>query len=243
MKAAGSRPQVLCLIPARGGSKGLPGKNLRLLQGRPLIAHSIAQALASRRIHRTIVSTDDPAIADAARAFGAEVPFLRPESISGDLSTDLEAFQHALAWLRSEDGYEPEICVHLRPTHPIRRVDDIDTMVDCLDRHSEIESVRSVTRSPETPFKMWFRGADGLLTPVVTRAGLVDAHNLPRQLLPAVFLQNASIDVVRTRVITAQGSMTGTRIYGYVMDDSFDIDSEADLQRAAAHLDLVERAR
>jgi CMP-N-acetylneuraminic acid synthetase len=222
---------VLCLIPARGGSKGLPRKNLRSLLGKPLLAYSIEQALSSSSITRTIVSTDDPEIAEVARQFGAEVPFLRPDELAADASTDLDVFVHALKWLAEFENYVPDICVHLRPTHPIRKVEDIDRIIDILLRNPDLDSVRSIAPAPETPFKMWFRHPDGLLENVM-HTSIAEAHSLPRQVLPEVFLQNASIDAMRTRVITERNSMTGTKIYGYVMDASFDIDTETDLNKA-----------
>lgn len=232
---------VLCLIPARGGSRRIPRKNLRLLGGKPLIAHSIEHALAARSIGRTIVSTDDAETAGVARQYGAEVPFIRPAEISGEGSTDLETFDHALGWLRQHEGYVPDICVHLRPTYPLRAVEDIDRMVAILKDSPKFDSVRSVAPAAETPFKMWFRDQSGLLSPAVNPVNPVnnvtsdiqEPHNLPRQRLPEAFLQNAAIDVVWTRVITGMKSMTGRAIYGYIMDANFDIDTESDLERAS----------
>lgn len=228
-------PATLCIIPARGGSKSIPRKNLRPLGGKPLMAYSIEQALSSSLITRTIVSTDDSEIAEVAREFGAEVPFLRPAELAADTSTDLQLFQHALAWLAKTEGYVPDICVHLRPTHPIRRIEDIEQIIDILWRNPELDSVRSIAPAAETPFKMWFRGADGLLENAM-QTSIKEAHSLPRQLLPEVFLQNASIDAVRTRVITETGSMTGKRIYGYLMETSFDIDTETDMDKAREYM-------
>jgi len=227
--------KILALIPARSGSKSIPHKNVRLLAGKPLLAYSIEHALASRLINRVIVSTDSPVYAEIARRYGAETPFLRPPEISQDHSTDLEVFTHALRWLKENEGYVPDVCVHLRPTHPIRRVEDVDKMVQLLLDHPEIDSVRSVVPAPETPFKMWFRGEDGLLSPVV-RTDIKEACNLPRQMLPQAFLQNACIDVVRTSVVMEMNSMTGEKILGYVMDSFFDIDSEEQFRRAEEHL-------
>lgn len=204
-----------------------------MFQGLPLLAHSVRHARESRRITRTIVSTDSVQYADVARQFGADVPFLRPVEIAGDISSDLEVFQHALDWLAREEGYEPEICVHLRPTSPIRRVSDIDAIVQWLIDHADLDSVRSVTLAAQTPFKMWFRDDAGLLAPVLPTAAK-DASSLPRQVLPIVYVQNACIDAVRTRVIREQHSMTGQRVYGYVMSGHDDIDTEEDFQRAAA---------
>jgi CMP-N,N'-diacetyllegionaminic acid synthase len=226
---------ILCVIPARGRSKSVPRKNLQLLAHKPLIAYAIAQALESRFITRTIVSTEDPEIAEVARNYGAEVPFSRPAEFAADDSTDLEVFQHALAWLLENEAYVPDICVHLRPTHPIRKVGDIDRVIDILRGHPEIDSVRSVVPARDTPFKMWFRKNDGLLTPVVQTA-IAEAYNQPRQTLPQVFLQNAAIDAVWTRVITETKSMTGNKTYGYVMAENFDIDTETDLNKAREYM-------
>ena len=118
-----SSREIMALIPARGGSKSIPRKNLMMIAGKPLIAYSIEHALQSRYVTRTIVSTDDPEIADVARGLGAEVPFLRPSEFAQDLSPDIDVFRHALTWLRDRQGYQCELVVHLRPTGPVRRVD------------------------------------------------------------------------------------------------------------------------
>lgn len=224
---------ILALIPARSGSKGIPHKNIRLFDGKPLLAHSIDHALRSQRITRVIISTDSEEYAEIARSYGAEAPFLRPTSISQDQSTDLEVFQHALQWLRLHEGYEPEVVVQLRPTYPIRDVTDIDNVVDILLQRPEVDAVRSVTPAPETPFKMWFMAEDNRLTPVVN-SDLKDAYNMPRQALPATYLQNACIDATRPSVIFEQQSMTGHNIVGYVMEYNYDIDTELQLQAAQA---------
>jgi CMP-N,N'-diacetyllegionaminic acid synthase len=224
---------ILAIIPARQGSKSIPHKNIRSVGGKPLMAYSIEHALASGRITRTIVSTDSAYYADMARSHGAEVPFLRPEAISQDHSTDLEVFQHALAWLKEHENYVPDICVHLRPTSPVRKVDDIDQMIGILENNPGLDAVRSVAENLETPYKMWFRAEDGLLKPVVEQdlqGRLIrEAYNMPRQKLPVTYLQNASIDVVRSRTILEKHSMTGDKIYGYVMAENFDIDYESQL--------------
>jgi CMP-N-acetylneuraminic acid synthetase len=225
---------VLALIPARSGSKSIPHKNVRVIGGKPLLAHSIRHALEAKLVTRTIVSTDSEAYAEVARTYGAETPFLRPGNISGDHATDLQVFEHALDWLKRHESYQPDLCVHLRPTHPVRNPQDIDRMVEVLRDHQDFDSVRSVVPAPETPFKMWFRDSDdGVLTPVV-QTKIREAYNQPRQCLPQTYLQNASIDVVRTTVITEQRSMTGSRIFGYLMRESYDIDTEDDLARAEA---------
>lgn len=230
--------KVLALILARSGSKTIPDKNIQPLAGKPLMAWSIAHALSAKAVTRTIVSTDSTEYAAVARQYGAESPFLRPTEISGDMATDLEAFQHALNWLKENEGYLPDICVHLRPTHPVRNPADIDQMVEILMGNPELASVRSVALAPETPFKMWFREPTGLLRPVV-ECDMPEAYNQPRQRLPQAYLQNASIDVVRSSVILEQNSMTGQHIFGFVMDSNYDIDDEAQLVRARQRLELL----
>ena len=227
-------PDILALIPARSGSKGIRNKNIRLFRGKPLLAHSVLQGLAAEFVHRVVVSTDSAEYAEIARAYGADVPFLRPTEISDDLSTDLEVFQHALGWLAEHKGYRPQLCVHLRPTYPTRSVADIDAAVRLLLEHNEADSVRSITTSPLTPYKMWRMGANGFLQPLLEHEAC-EPYNLPRQSLPVVYMQNAAVDVVRTDVIM-RGSMTGIRILGYEMPSFDDIDDWLDFEHIQSDL-------
>ena len=121
--------EILALIPARGGSKGIPRKNIRDFAGYPLIAWSIAAALQAKSISRVIVSTDDREIAEVARQYGAETPFMRPQELAQDRTTDFPVFVHALKWLEDIEAYSPKIVVQLRPTSPIRPVDCVDSAV------------------------------------------------------------------------------------------------------------------
>lgn len=235
--SAGARKGVLALIPARSGSKGVPHKNIRPFRGKPLIAHSIEQGLAARNVERVLVSTDSAGYARIARDCGAEAPFLRPDAIAQDLSTDIEVFVHALEWLEANEGYRPEVCLHLRPTYPLRAVADIEAAVDLLLRRPDADSVRSVAPAPHTPYKMWrLDEPSGFLHPLL-ESDIPEAHNLARQALPPVFLQNAAIDVVRAEVILGQRSMTGSRILSYKMSEIHDIDTELDFAAAAWNVD------
>jgi CMP-N,N'-diacetyllegionaminic acid synthase len=217
--------KILSIIPARSGSKSIKNKNVRLIAGKPLMSWSIEHATSSRLINRVIVSTDSIKYAKIARDYNAETPFIRPLEISGDLSTDLEVFSHTLGWLNENEDYIPDICVHLRPTYPIREIDSIDKCIQILLDRKDVDSVRSVATPLETPFKMWFQKSDGLLSPLI-KCEINEAYNIPRQQLTSVFIQNACIDVVRTNVIIDKKSMTGDKIYGYVMDNNLDIDNE-----------------
>ena len=226
--------EILCLILARGGSKRVPGKNIRPLNGKPLIAYTIECAKASKWINRILVSTDAPAIAEIAEKEGAETPFLRPDSISGDDATELDAFRHALGWLGEHEGYKPDFIVKLFPTSPFRKTASVDGAIRLLMEHPEADSVRSVTFCTEHPYKMW-QIEDGWLQSLIPMDQKPDqAHTLSYQVLPAVYIQNASIDVTRPQNIWEKASITGTRILPYVMeaDESIDINTRIDFKLA-----------
>jgi CMP-N,N'-diacetyllegionaminic acid synthase len=222
---------VLAIVPARAGSKSVPHKNVISFRGKPLLVHSIEHGLGARNVDRVLVSTDSPRYRDLALQAGAEAPFLRPEALAGDHSTDLEVFAHALDWLEGHEGYRPEVCVHLRPTYPTRRVVDVESAVDLLRADPSADSVRSVTLAPQTPYKMWRLGEGRTLEPLL-ESPLREPYNLPRQVLPEVYLQNAAVDVVRAAVIRDRHSMTGTRVLAYVMDRFHDIDDWSDVVQA-----------
>lgn len=223
---------VLALVPARAGSRSIPDKNIVSFRGKPLLVHSVEHGKAARNVDRVIVSTDSTAYRAIAEAAGAEVPFLRPAALAGDLSTDLEVFTHALEWLDAHEGYRPEACVHLRPTHPTRSVSDVERAVDLLLGDPAADSVRSVVKAPHTPYKMW-RVEGGALQPLLAGPA-PEAWNLPRQALPEVYLQNAAVDVVRSRVVRERRSMTGGRILPYLMTRFGDVDEWSDLAALSA---------
>src|SRR5512141_50893 len=181
------KPEVLALIPARGGSKGIPRKNIRPFAGYPLIAWSIAAAKQSSFVTRLIVSTDDPEIAAVARECGAETPFLRPSELAQDNTTDLPVFEQALAWLEENEGYQPEVLVQLRPTSPIRPRDCVDNAVKILLAHADADCVRGVVPAGQNPHKMWrFAGEGQPMKPLLQVEGIAEPYNAPRQILPPV---------------------------------------------------------
>jgi N-acylneuraminate cytidylyltransferase len=233
--------EVLALIPARGGSKSIPHKNIRSFAGHPLIAYSIAAGLASELVSRVIVSTDDEQIAAVARKYGAQTPFLRPAELSQDHTADLPVFQHALEWLADNEDYCPEIVVQLRPTSPFRRISHIDQAVYRLLERPQADSVRTVCVPFQNPFKMWRIGPDGFMQPLLG-AEYSEPYNMPRQLLPEVFWQTGYVDVAWADTILVKGSMTGERILPLVIDPSewIDIDSPDDWRRAERLLESGE---
>lgn len=235
------KPEVLALIPARGGSKGIPRKNLLPLNGKPLIAYSIAHALASTHITRTIVSTDDAEIAAVSRQYGAETPFLRPAEYAQDRSLDLEVFRHALEWLREHEGYLPELVVHLRPTGPVRQVTKIDEAVELMLAHPEADALRSVGVPTQTPYKMW-RIEDGLLRPLLSVEGLAEPYCMPRQGLPQVYWQNGYVDIVRPRTVLEMGLMAGRTILPFIVDEPIlEIDYRETVPQVEEALQLQEQ--
>lgn len=227
---------VLAIIPARSGSKSVIDKNIRMIAGKPMIAYSIEHGLKAECIDRVIVSTDSEKYADIAREYGAEVPFIRPAEYATDTSLDIDVFRHALTFLKENEGYEPELVVQLRPTYPIRRIRDIEAMVKYMREHPDVDSMRCIAPAKEVAYKMWFKDDDGMLSPIMK--DIPECYNMPRQQLPKIYYQNACIDVVRSKVILEQNSMSGKMIAGYEMDENFDIDTEEEFKRAAAKLEL-----
>lgn len=217
---------VVGIVPARGGSKSIPRKNLRPFGGHPLIAWTIAAARQALTIERVIVSTDDAEIAEVARRYGAEVPFLRPPEFALDDTPDLPVFTHALGWLATHLT-RVELVVHLRPTSPLRADGLIDEGVARLRGNARADCVRAVTETTMTPYKMW-RPAEGLLRPLLDDAG-PEAFNAPRQALPKVLWQTGQVDVIRAATIE-RGSMTGNSIAPLEVDPAtaIDLDTETD---------------
>jgi YrbI family 3-deoxy-D-manno-octulosonate 8-phosphate phosphatase len=220
------KPGVLALIPARGGSKGIPRKNIRPFSGYPLIAWSIAAARQAKTVTRLLVSTDDEQIAAVARSFGAETPFLRPAELAQDATTDLPVFEHALRWLDENENYRPEVVVQLRPTSPIRPPDCVDAAVRILLAHPDADCVRGVVPAGQNPHKMWRLpgGPEGPMRSLLEVEGMAEPYNAPRQALPPVFWQTGHIDAIRTETILQKGSLTGHVIYPLVIDQRYTVD-------------------
>lgn len=229
------RQKIVALIPARGGSKGIKMKNIRLLAGEPLIHYTITAALKCPEIARVVVSTDSEAIRAVAIKRGADVPFLRPAEISGDTSTDLECLEHFVAWGAEHAEYDADLIVQLRPTTPFRDPIDISCAINrfLLDYNS-YDSLRSVhAMAGKHPIKT-YHIADGFLRPFVQSFGDVqEPFNLGRQLLPQAYEHDGVIDIVKKTTVLGQKSISGNRILPFVMETPFvDIDNEDDLVTA-----------
>jgi N-acylneuraminate cytidylyltransferase len=227
--------EVLAIIPARGGSKGILRKNIRNFSGYPLVAWSIAAAKQAKLVTRIIVSTDDEEIAAIARTWGAETPFLRPAEFAQDNTTDLPVFVHALEWLEKNEGYRPDVVVQLRPTSPVRPRTCVDDAVRILIQHADADSVRGVVPAGQNPHKMWRlpAGETGPMQNLLEVEGVDEPYNAPRQNLPPIFWQTGHIDAIRPSAIY-NGSMSGKTIYPLLIDPNFtvDLDNLRDWARA-----------
>lgn len=224
--------RVLAVIPARGGSKSIPGKNIKLLGGHPLIAYSIAAGRQASLVGRLVVSTDDPEIARIARELGAEVPFLRPPGLAGDRVADLPVFEHALKTLTEGPGEPPDIIVNLRPTSPFRPPGAVDRAIAALAEDPAADSVRSVAPPAQNPYKMW-RLQGRWLEPLL-KAGIREPYNAPRQSLPEVLWQTGQIDAFKRTTILEKGSLTGDKVLPLHMDPALAVDLDTPDQWEAA---------
>jgi len=216
-------PYVFGVIPARGGSKGLPGKNLRVLGKLSLIGHAVASARESARLTRFIVSTDSPALADEARRHGAEVPFQRPAELASDQAGMVPVLQHAVRWLETT-GARPDLVVTLQPTSPFRTGDDIDrTIAKVIDTGSD--SAQTVTEAGYHPFFMKTLEGDR------TVALFADGHKyVRRQDAPAVYQPSGAVYVTRRDVLMNEGRVLGADNRGIVQEfeAAVNIDTEWD---------------
>jgi N-acylneuraminate cytidylyltransferase len=226
---------IVAIIPARGGSKGIPNKNLQLVNGHPLLAWSISAARAAQKVDRIIVSTDSAEIAKVAMEYGAEVPFLRPPEIADDQSRDLAFLQHALDWFLNNENSVPEYLVQLRPTSPLRTGEILDEAIMKMQNNTSADSLRVVTKAPLTPYKMWFLNDDNRLTPLLNLDNVIEPFNEPRQSLPQVHWQIGTLDVIRSRTILEQNSVSGQNILGMEVPFNWalDIDTVEDLKKAS----------
>lgn len=224
------RPRCVALIPARSGSKRVPDKNIRLLGGHPLIAYTIAAARASGAFDEVIVSTDSEAYAEIARHYGADVPFLRPESLSGDKSPDIEWIIHALTWL-TDQGRPADVFSLLRPTSPCRKAHTIKRAMDQFLAQDGVDSLRAVEKCAQHPGKMWIvRGARMHPLMPMTPDGLTPYHSTQYAALPPVYAQNASLEIAWSRVALEDGTIAGEVLTPFLTkdDEGLDVNSPYD---------------
>ncbi len=216
-------PHVVAIIPARGGSKGLPGKNLRLLAGKPLIAHAIEAAKASGYVNRVLVSTDDPQIAEVSRRWGAEVPFLRPAELAQDLTPTEPVLAHAVEWLESHGGYRVDIVVFLQPTDIFRKRSMVDQVIKRLLDDPTIDSAFVATPT----HKNFWRQVNGQYIRLAP-----DLAHGPRQTREPLYREDTGLACATRASFIRQGRRLGERVAVIPNDEAapfIDVHTEFDL--------------
>lgn len=216
--------RIVSIIPARGGSQGVYKKNIKELNGQPLIAYSILDSLRSELIEETYVTTDSLEIGEVSKKYGAEVPFMRPPKYATDEAIDLGWMKHFLAWFRVTNDYLPEYVIHLRPTTPLRDPRIIDKAIRKLIDSPTFTSLRSVHEVEESPYKMFFIENDRL-EGMFPNYPVKEYYNLPRQRFPKVYKTNGYVDIVKPEVVLSTETLYGDNMLAFDTPHSVDIDT------------------
>lgn len=204
--------KVSAIIPARGGSKEIPKKNLACVGGYPLIAWTILTAKRAKGLDRIIVSTDSQEIADVSTSYGAESPFLRPDELAQDDSPAEAVIHHVLDWLAEKDNYIPEYIMCLQPTSPFRNPEDIDRSIRAA-VEKNADAIVSIVEADSHPYWSHELDGEGRIKPFIR----LDEYVTRRQDLPSVYVENGAIVLVKRDVFLKHGSWYTERTYGYVM--------------------------
>jgi CMP-N,N'-diacetyllegionaminic acid synthase len=223
---------IVAIIPARSGSKSLVDKNIKPLSGHPLIAYSIAAARMSTKIDRVVVSTNSQEYAGIAKQYGAEVPFIRPDEFSTDTATDKDFLIHAMNWLKENEGSVPEYWAHLRPTTPLRNIENIDNAIDEIMQDSSATSLRSGHKAPESPLK-WFTRSERYFRGVIDGEG----YNLPKEAFEQVYIPDGFIDIVKSSFIMNNNGIHGDRMIGFESPVCTEVDSVEEFEYIQYQLD------
>ncbi|NOT62414.1 MAG: acylneuraminate cytidylyltransferase family protein [Acidobacteria bacterium] len=222
--------RVLGLIPARGGSKGVPRKNIKPLAGQPLLAYTAEAALTAQHLSRVVLSTDDEEIAEVGRACGLDVPFLRPAELAQDTTPTLPVVQHALRWLMEQGDSFDAVCL-LQPTNPLRRAADIDACIALLiEQRADTVFTMLPVPADHNPHWVYFKSEGGALRLATGEATPIQR----RQLLPPAFHREGSVYVTRTEIVLEQNSLYGARTLGFEIapSRSVNIDTPDDWAKA-----------
>jgi CMP-N-acetylneuraminic acid synthetase len=223
----------IALIPARAGSKRIPSKNIRILNGEPLISYTIRSALKSNIFSEVIVSTDSQEIGNIARAYGAKVPILRPSQYATDTSTDIEWVQNALTTMVENPLESIETVAILRPTSPLRSSNSIINAMDLLKANQWADSVRAMEITYKHPGKMWVLDKNNKALPYLDQInGCIPTYNSPTQILQKLWIQNASLEIVKLKALLETNSISGNTVLGFEMPgfEGFDLNSLHDLE-------------
>lgn len=241
-KTSKNKQLNIAIIPARGGSKSVPKKNLQNLIGIPLIAYSIDCAIRSNLVDEVYVSTEDAEIAEISRSYGAKV-IIRPDSMAADTSRDNELLSHAIEYVFS-DLSDKSLFVFLRPSHPLRNPETINKAITFFNKNNKYDSLRSMKLSTEIPYKMWVIKNDGSAEPVIkcAHSGVNDPSNAPRQLLPQTYYQDGYVDIFPFKTISKFGNTSGKKILPFIINEfSHDIDTFQDLKLITDKLENFSR--
>jgi len=221
---------IYTIIPARGGSKGIPKKNIKLLKGKPLIAYTIEYSIKSKIISKTVVSTDSLEIANIAKSFRANVPFIRPDYLAEDLTPDFPVIKHALLELENIFKEKIDLLILLRPTSPYRPDGLIEIGVNKMIQNPRASSLRSVAKTKEHPYRQWISNGDSI---VGYEKDILEPYNIPRQQLPEIYFQTGDIEIIRRSTII-DGSISGKNVIPLIInhEDMVDIDTDKDWKDA-----------
>ena len=225
--------RTVALIPARSGSERIKNKNIQLLDGHPLLAYTIRAAIDSNIFDEVIVATDSEQYSEIARYYGASTPYHRPSELSGALSPDFEWVRWVLDAL-ANDGEEFDIFSILRPTSPFRLATTIQRAWDEFSSFREIDSIRAVQKCAEHPGKMWILGKNNMTPLLPFNVNGTPWHSNQYKSLPEVYVQNASLEIAWSRVLTEFRSIAGEQIAPFVTSEheGFDINNEVDMYLA-----------
>ena len=226
---AKKEPTIVALIPARAGSKRVPDKNIRPLAGHPVMAYTIAAALQSEIFADVIVSTDSEHYAEIARYYGAEVPFLRPPELAGDVSPDIEWLKYTLKKLQ-EDGRKYDCFSILRPTSPFRLPETIQRAWSAFLKEDGVDSLRAVEICRQHPGKMWVVRGNRMMPLLPLSPAEQPWHSSQYQSLPEVYVQNASLEIAWTRVVLQERTIAGSVLMPFFTKDyeGFDVNNTYD---------------
>jgi CMP-N,N'-diacetyllegionaminic acid synthase len=223
----------IALIPARSGSKRLPGKNVKLLNGKPLIYYTIRAALETNLFAEVVVSTDSQEIGDIAKSYGAKVPLLRPLAFATDSSTDIEWVSHAINSMVKTPQNNIDLVSILRPTNPLRTSETIAKALKLLESTSWADSLRAMEITEKHPGKMWVLDKDKHAYPYLDQTGeAIPTHNKPTQSLQTLWVQNASLEIIRFKSLVMSNSISGNSVLGYEMPglEGLDINTQIDFE-------------
>jgi CMP-N-acetylneuraminic acid synthetase len=225
--------KIIALIPARGGSKSIPKKNIIDIGGHPLVAYSIAVAKLSRFIDRIIVSTDSKKIAQIAKNYGAEIPFLRPKKFATDNAKDMGLIKHALRWFKHKENFRPDYLVYLRPTTPLRNFQVVDKAILELIKDKKATALRSGHYFESSAYKL-FKKREGYAEFFGKEDFKPDTEyqDFTRQKLPATYKTNGYVDIILPKTIEKTGMLHGQKIRAFITPEVADIDSLRDLDFA-----------